>query len=184
MTKIQIVQLAQLVVSAHLSYEDVRASCAPVRPANLVYYETSEPANEWVTADPLVLRPWLDFGFGRIRDARVPGDFGVADTTEHCNIELGLLLFQIGSGQGIEYGNSPADLMQARKKHLEDAKLQSLRVQMGSGYVEAVQSLLEAEIVESELRGPHIFQREREHVRGVLASLYALKTRLNGAAAL
>jgi hypothetical protein len=182
MSPIQIVQLAQLVISAHLSYEDIRSSCAPVRPANLVFYERGEPVNQWNSADPLVLRPWLDFGFGRIHDARIPGDFGVADTSVHSNIELGLLLFQIGTGQCIDYGSSSADLMQARRRYLGNTELQMLRKRTGGEYVQAVQTLLEAEIVETELRSPQDSERERDHVKGVMTSFYALKGYLNGVA--
>jgi hypothetical protein len=181
-TPVQIVQLAQLVISAHLAYEDARSSCMPVRPANLVYYEHGEPVKQWINADPLVLRPWLEFGFGRIPDACIPGTSGVVDRNENCNIELGLLLFQIGSGQCIDYGHSPVDLMQARRRCLGAAELQVLRERVGSGYVQAVRSLLEAEIVETELRGSQNSERDRDHVKGILSSLYALKAHLNGAA--
>jgi hypothetical protein len=198
MSPVQIVELAQFVTTAHLSHEYVRPSCEPMRPSNLVFYILEEcpegPAHHeqasqtdrrrvGLDADqsaPMDLRPWLDCGFGQNRAKPIPGLHRAEFSGIH-NIELGLLLFQIGSGKNIDYGVGPAGLSRARRLCSDKSETREMRKRIGSAYVDAMQVLLDTPKVERQVRSRADLNQESENVKSVLSSLYALKELLDGA---
>ena len=106
MNPIQIVQLVRLVLKSYLFFSIVRDSLDTH--ARLIHYRyfcrVGEEATDWDVERPLILRPWLSFGFGSRRRYNLGEDQGVQQISSPPLIELGLVLYQICVGKVMDYG--------------------------------------------------------------------------------
>lgn len=93
---IQVVQVARLVLDGYLYLESVQVTCANPRPENYGFYQIPDEGQAWSLGNPLVLRPWLAFGFGRRGPAKKLGAAsGITQAPNSAMNELGLILFQL-----------------------------------------------------------------------------------------
>ena len=128
---------------------------------------------------PLVLSPWLGVGFGKRAEIGILGDdSGVEDQSTNVMVELGLLLFQVGSGQPIDYGLGSLGVHQAKTRAVQ--ALQTVRIRVSSAYANVVQGLLEWESVPSHLRTEIDADKDRTFVQDVLSALHKLERDLEG----
>ena len=150
MSSTQIVQLARLILISHLYFSAVRHSLAvDPRPFHYRFFSRSdEDIETWDADEPHVLRPWLAFGFGsRAQRYRLGGGPGVAKAQNASLIELGLVLYQIGAGQTIEYGSGKSGLLKAKSNALKELnKVDNLA---GMTLTDIVQACLSPEYLSS-----------------------------------
>jgi hypothetical protein len=101
----QRLQLASLIAGTHAYFAKIRTSCTEVRPSNFRYYHTQRDIPSWDEDEPYVLNPYLSIGFGSRKPTRSLGSSsGVVQHANKIVVELGLLLYQIGSGSNLDYG--------------------------------------------------------------------------------
>lgn len=150
MSSTQIVQLARLILISHLYFSAVRHSLAiDPRPFHYRFFSRSdEDIKTWDPDEPHVLRPWLAFGFGsRAQRYRLGGGPGVAKAQNASLVELGLVLYQIGAGQTIEYGSGKSGLLKAKSNALKElSKVDNLA---GMTLTDIVQACLSPEYLSS-----------------------------------
>ena len=107
MNPTQLVQLVRLVMKSYLFFSSVRDSL-DINPGlkHFRYFcRAGENATMWDVEKPLVLRPWLSFGFGSAPKRYDLGEEqGVQGISNPSLIELGLVLYQICVGQVMVYG--------------------------------------------------------------------------------
>ena len=122
-TPFQLYQLARIIAVTYLHFTLVRPKCGNPRLHNFQYYCESEENTHWDTDDPLVLKPWLFFGFGSRTSQRQPGaGSGISKSTNVSLVELGLLLFQIAVGTQLPYNTGSKGLKSARAQALSNIK--------------------------------------------------------------
>ena len=96
--------LARQIMVAHLDFSLVRASCPNPRLESYAYYKRSLEVEGMQEEGPHLLRPYLACGFGCRPPGRQPGaTSGPSKDTNAPVIELGLVLFQIGSRRKLDY---------------------------------------------------------------------------------
>ena len=99
-----VVELTRLIMVAYLDFALVRQSCPNPRLENYVYYERDTKAQGMDDEGPLLLRPYLACKFGQKPPMRQPGaTSGPSKDGDAPIIELGLVLFQIGSHRKLNY---------------------------------------------------------------------------------
>jgi hypothetical protein len=131
MTPRQRVELATLIAMSYIHFKTVRPSCQAIRPSSFLYYSTSEAGDQWMEDDPPIMKPYLDFGFGQRPPQRVLGESsGFLRSDNAVIVELGLLLYQIGSCRTLKYGSSPRALAEAKRVSGFNLHLLDLRVSM------------------------------------------------------
>lgn len=107
MNPTQVVQLMRLVMKSYLFFSSVRDSLdINPRLQHFRYFcrAGKEKATGWDVERPLVLRPWLSFGFGSPRRYNLGEEQGVQTISSPSLIELGLVLYQICVGEVMDYG--------------------------------------------------------------------------------
>lgn len=107
MNPTQLVQLVRLVIKSYLFFSSVRDSLDINPGLNHFRYfcRDGEKATTWDVEKPLVLRPWLSFGFGSTPKRYDLGEEqGVQGISNPSLIGLGLVLYQICVGQVMVYG--------------------------------------------------------------------------------
>jgi hypothetical protein len=167
---VQVVQLARMITSAHLHLAQVRGSCVNPRPANFRFYRTSDEEDVWNDSMPLVLRPWISFGFGqRPPPRKLGGGSGPARASNTSMIELGLLLYQIGSGTNLDYGLGVSGLAAAKAEALKNLNILDRRI--GTTYVDIVRHTLEFKARASYLTVGSVGKDEAEYVKKAISSL-------------
>ena len=96
--------LARQIMVAHLDFSLVRPSCPNPRLESYAYYKRSLEVEGMQEEGPPLLRPYLACGFGCRPPGRQPGaTSGPSKDTNAPVIELGLVLFQIGSRRKLNY---------------------------------------------------------------------------------
>ncbi|KAK3386670.1 hypothetical protein B0H63DRAFT_558319 [Podospora didyma] len=106
----QRVELMKLAVAAQLHLANLRPICRPLTLGRFVYYTTTTtpvPHASWWGADaPLVLKPFLDIGFGQRNE-------GLSEYPLNYIVELGIVLFQIAGcvAIGINTGDKQKEAM-------------------------------------------------------------------------
>lgn len=176
---IQVVQVARLVLDGYLYLESVQMTCVHPRPENYVFYQTPDEGQAWNSDNPLVLRPWLAFGFGRRGPAKkLGGASGVAQAPSSAMIELGLVLFQLGTGKALDYGIGAQGLRFARSKALAD--IDELDSRVSCIYTEIVHGLLEFQTPASHLLAASDERKGTEFVKKAVEALYSLEQKLEG----
>ena len=96
--------LTRRIMVAHLDFSLVRASCPNPRLESYAYYKRSLEVEGMQEEGPPLLRPYLASGFGCRPPGRQPGaTSGPSKDTNAPVIELGLVLFQIGSRRKLDY---------------------------------------------------------------------------------
>ncbi len=167
---VQVVQLAHMVTSAHLYLGAVKGKCVDPRPTNYRFYRTSDEEDIWDDSMPLVLRPWISFGFGqRPPPRKIGGGSGPARAPNASMIELGLLLYQIGSGDNLDYGLGASGLAAAKAEALKSLNILDRRV--GTTYVDIVRNILEFKAPASYLTTGNVKNEETEYVKKAISSL-------------
>ncbi|KAF2822248.1 hypothetical protein CC86DRAFT_470268 [Ophiobolus disseminans] len=115
----QRVQLASLIAVTHGYFAKIRISCTEVRPANFHYYHTSSDSVPWDDEEPYILNPYISIGFGSRKPQHSLGSSsGVSQCRSKPVVELGLLLYQIGSGTSLDYGRGPEGFRRAKIRAL------------------------------------------------------------------
>ena len=176
---IQVVQVARLVLDGYLYLESVQMTCVNPRAENYVFYQTPDEGQAWSLDNPLVLRPWLAFGFGRRGPAKkLGGASGIAQAPSSAIIELGLLLFQLGTGKALDYGIGAQGLRFARSKALAD--IDELGPRVGCIYTEIVNGLLEFQTPATHLLAASDERKGTEYVKKAVEALYSLEQKLEG----
>ena len=173
-TPVQVVQLAKILLCSYLYLGNIYGGTKVPRPSNYCFYKTSDEEDSWNYSEPRVLRPWLSFGFGRRPPkAKLGSGSGVADSTSSAMAELALLLYQIGTGLGIDYAVGAAGVSKAKAETL--GNIHALDLRMGLVYAEIVQGLLEFEARPSYLLAPGDENQEMEYVKRAISALMKLE---------
>lgn len=181
MQPVQIAQLARLLLYSHLYLGKVRETCPMPRPQNHSFYRPANQDSMWAQDSPLALRPWLTFGFGRRPDMNIQGiESGVDNEGGQVMSELGLLLFQIATGEPLDYGTGSRSFIEAKRKALQSLGLVDRRV--SSGYTRIVTDLLNFECVPLHLRADEDDNKETEYVKAAVSALHKLDKDLEGTA--
>jgi len=116
MTPRQRVELATLIASSYTYFWTVRPKCQDIQPLSFIYYSTSEGDDAWTDGNLPILKPYLDFGFGQRPPQKMLGESsGVSRSQNAVIVELGLLLYQVGSCTSLKYGLSSRALAEARR---------------------------------------------------------------------
>ena len=176
---IQVVQVARLVLDGYLYLESVQMTCVNPRPENYLFYQTPDEGQAWSFDNPLVLRPWLAFGFGRRGPAKkLGGASGIAQAPSSAMIELGLVLFQLGTGKALDYGTGAQGLRSARSKALAD--IDKLDSRVNCIYTEIVNGLLDFQTPASHLLAASDEKKGTQYVKKAVEALYSLEQKLEG----
>ena len=144
-TPIEITWLAKLLVTSHLCFLPVQRELnVQPRPSNYRFYcKPEDEFDPWADGNPLVLKPFLSIGFGTSRKSI----FGAVSEFNHppyaSVMELGLVLYQIGSGRVVNYGAGRAGFAQAKAKILRELdRDSSVDAIAGSSYVSIIEGCL------------------------------------------
>ena len=173
-TPIQTVQLARLILCTHLYLERVLRDFPKLRPEHYRYYQTPEEDKEWDSDSPLVLSPWLAIPFGRRLPApKMGARRGVPQAQSNAMIEIGLVLYQIGTGEPVQYESGDQALKNAKDGALQT--LDKLDKRVSSIYAEMVQEFLEFRRPAAYLLSPADDQQEREHIKRAISALHSLE---------
>ena len=176
---IQVVQVARLLLDGYLYLESVQVTCANPRPENYVFYQTPDEGQAWSLDDPLVLRPWLAFGFGRRGPAKkLGGASGITQAPNSAMNELGLILFQLGTGKALDYGAGAQGLRSAKSEALAD--IDELDSRVGCIYTEIVKGLLEFQTPASHLLAANDEKKGTEYIKKAVEALYSLEQKIEG----
>ena len=142
MNPTQLVQLVRLVMISHLFFSSVRNSLdRNPRLKDFRYFcRPGGMATEWDVEKPLVLRPWLSFGFGSSRRYNLGEEQGVQAISSPSLIELGLVLYQICVGEFMDYGPRYSSVTKAKSAALKG--LNRIDKAVGPTVTEIVQVLL------------------------------------------
>ena len=168
----QTVQLARVVTSTYLHLAGVRDSCEVPRLANYRYYKTSDEQDTWDSGSPRVLRPWLACGFGRKPKApKLGAGTGEARPPNALIVELGLVLYQIGTGDPIDYGSGRQGLTDAKNRALKG--LDKLDRRIGSVFGEIVAGFLNFSSTAAYLEQGHERLDETEYIQNAISALVA-----------
>jgi hypothetical protein len=170
-TPVQVVQLAKILLCSYMYLDEIYGGTKVPRPLNYCFYKTSDEEDTWDPNNPRVLRPWLSFGFGRrAAKAKLGGGSGVADSTGSAITELGLLLYQIGTGIAIDYATG---LSQAKAAAL--GNIHAVELRMGLIYAEMVEHFLESETPPTYLLAADDGHQHTEYVKRVISALMKLE---------
>ncbi|KAL9075833.1 MAG: hypothetical protein Q9157_003868 [Trypethelium eluteriae] len=145
-------QLAVLLAIAHLYFTEVLDGLPDpiVRPSHFEFYLRAEADGQWNNLDSFLCTPYLSIGFGlRPPKVDIGAESGVVDSVHNPLVELGLLLYQVASGDRIDYGHGIGGLRSARDKALH--RLHAVDRELGVPFAELVESCLS--IKEREARG-------------------------------
>jgi hypothetical protein len=141
MTVNQRIQLALLITYSVLYLADIRLSCQPITVDKFRYYVLTDGENmPWDDSDLLLLRPYLDVGFGQRQQGVVHGG---KEPPRSLNpvADLGLSLLQAGCCAVYKYdGTNPRSLAEARNWGL--STLQLLDSCLPVGYTELVRDCI------------------------------------------
>lgn len=95
MTVTQRIQLALMIANSYLYLATTRTTCQPITLQKFRYYTLHDDENSWDPCDPLLLRPYLDFGFGQRLQDVVIGGRSLRSSLSPI-IDLGISLVQVG----------------------------------------------------------------------------------------
>jgi hypothetical protein len=136
-------KLAILLAYSHLYFSEVKRSHPQyiIRPANFVYYQAHESGN-WDEVSKYLFGPYISLGFGeKPPRIEVGEESGVIEEKRNPLAELGLLLFQIASGEPVDYGQDGLEgLTKARTKAL--VRLHQVEKTWGAEFTEIVEMCL------------------------------------------
>lgn len=139
----QILQLPRIVATSHIYFALVRSSCVEARPYNYRFYRLSEDEETWNDGEPLELRPYLSIGFGQNTPRKkIEATSSVGKAHNSSLIEVGLTIYQIGTGMNVDDGTGRAGLMKARAQVMNS--LGALERCVGPRFTEIVQMCLES----------------------------------------
>jgi hypothetical protein len=141
MTVNQRIRLALLVANSVLYLTGIRLSCQPITIHTIQYYSLAdEEDTPWDNSDPLLLRPYIDFGFGQRQQGLIHGGKQLPRSLNPI-IDLGLSLLQVGCCIMHQYdGTNPRSLTEARNWGQTSLKL--LDNCLPVGYTELVEDCL------------------------------------------
>lgn len=166
-----IVQLTRLIMTSHLYLLSVQQALdVDPRPTHYRYFgKVGEDAKFWKIDDPLVLRPWLSFGFGsRTRRYQLGEGSGIAKATGSAVVALGLVLYQVCAGDNVEYGSGDNGLMIAKSRALKE--LNRVDNSVGSTVSDIIESLLSPATLNS-TNGGSGYNNEIEFILNAITTL-------------
>ena len=139
----QRLQLARLVALSFLYFGKISSSTTIYpRPERLRFYQVEGQNMPWVENEPFVLNPYVSIGFGSAKTNRVVGSSsGAARQMSNPVVELGLVLFQVGSCSKLNYGSGLEGVRKAKKEALR--QIRKLDVRCGGHFAEVVQLCLD-----------------------------------------
>jgi hypothetical protein len=177
MTPIQIVQLARLVLCAQLYLARVLRVHPRLRLESYRYYQTPDEQDEWDDESPLALSPYLAVGLGRRAPAPVIGARrGVSQAPSTAMMETGLVLYQLGTGEPIDYGIGPQALQDVKNNALRNLEVLDRRV--GWGYSEMVHEFLEFNQPAPYLLSAEDERQASEQIKRSISALMSLEQSL------
>ncbi|KAH6702893.1 hypothetical protein BKA61DRAFT_198202 [Leptodontidium sp. MPI-SDFR-AT-0119] len=141
MTPSQRADLAHLIAISYFHFSLVRPSCSDITPYNFCYYSAGAGDDGWVGDDLLILKPYLDFGFGRRPPPTLWESSGVSKTQSNVIVGLGLILFQIGCCIVLPQNKSLQALDKAKRTVLSNLHLLDVRV--SSAFAEVTEACLQ-----------------------------------------
>ena len=153
-------QLAMLLAIPHLYFNEVLDGLPDpiVRPSHFEYYLQTDAGARWDDIGSFIRTPYLSIGVGsKPPKVDIGAESGVVDKVHHPLIEIGLLLYQIASGERIDYGNGIEGLRAAGEKALR--RLHTVDTEFGAPFTELVESCLSNE------------EGEASHLKGVYGKL-------------
>jgi hypothetical protein len=176
-THLDLIDLAEIILTAHLDFTEVRETTPNPRVESFIYFQEPAIQGETDNSQPIpestLLLPYISNSFGQKRRHGRPGATGRAyeKDSNAAIIELGLILFQLGSHRKISYlpytlGNLPASLLKARGDAKKDLNL--VEKNHGPGFATVVEVCLSASGL-----------NEKSAVAGCLALLKGLRQDLN-----
>jgi hypothetical protein len=119
LTKQQRIRIARVLTIPFMHFAKVVNSTNQYpRPNRVRYYVRDGYTNTWLNeiGEPNILNPFVTTGFGMQKAARLPGiSSGLSRQTINPVVELGLLLYQIGSGSNLNYGNGDLGVKNAKE---------------------------------------------------------------------
>ncbi|KAL8732571.1 MAG: hypothetical protein Q9181_003902 [Wetmoreana brouardii] len=168
-------QLALLVAITYMRVKLIRLSCDEIETTSFKYYQAAGTAEEnlaWDDNDPLILRPFLCFGFGRKLPVKIGARTNSSYYQDSYVVSLGLLLYQIGtcSYMGSPSGNNAR--RDAQKEAIND--LHQLDLKVGGKFAEIVQNCLQ---YPSAMTGPSQVAEDR-FIEGIVSELFKLQNDL------
>ena len=170
----QILQLARLILCAHLYLERILQDHPRLRLQDYRYYEIN---NQQLGSDddsPLFLSPFLSVGFGSRPPPPVMGKRrGVTQAPSNTMVEIGLVLYQIGIGKTIEYGQGSQGLQETRDRALRS--LDQLDRRVGAIYTEVVHQFLEFHQPPQYLLNANDQRRASEQIKRSISALMKLE---------
>jgi Prion-inhibition and propagation len=180
LTRIQRLSLALMVAKSYLHLMTVRPQCDPIGLDRLTYYvEKEEEPDKWNNKRPLILRPYITFGFGqRPAGKAVVGGATSSTTTRTPIYDLGVILIHIALCEFQSFGSGGDSHAQARSWAL--TKLRQAELLLSLPFAELVRNCLQYR--ESTASADDAKAEAQFLVRTILA-LLELKARLNGSLA-
>lgn len=108
LSKQQRFRIARLLVISFIHFTKVaRATEQYPRPSRVQYYLRDGSTDKWLneSGEPNIFNPFVTLGFGMPKPSRLPGTYsGLLPQAINPVVELGLVLYQIGSGSNLDYG--------------------------------------------------------------------------------
>lgn len=177
MTPIQITQLARLVLCAQLYLARVLRGHPRLRPESYRYYQSPVEQDEWDNESPLVLSPYLAIGLGRRPPAPVMGARrGISQAPSTAMMETGLVLYQLGTGEPMDYGVGLQALQEVKNNALRNLEVLDRRV--GAVYSEVVHEFLEFNQPAPYLLSPEDERQASEQIKRSISALMSLEQSL------
>ncbi|KAL8689206.1 MAG: hypothetical protein Q9218_005071 [Villophora microphyllina] len=125
------VRLALLIAVTYVHVKLIRLSCEDIDISSFKYYQAADEGKNvpWDDNHPLILKPFLDFGFGRKLPVRIGARDNVSPNQGSYVVNLGLLLYQVGtcSYLGPPSGNTNV-LREAQKEAINGLHQLDLKV--------------------------------------------------------
>jgi hypothetical protein len=119
LTKQQRFRIARLLTISFIHFAKVvNATDQYPRPDRIRYYIPDGSTDTWLSAskEPNILNPFVTLGFGMQKPVILPGtSSGLSKQTINPVVELGLVLYQIGSGTNLEYGSGDIGVKNAKE---------------------------------------------------------------------
>ncbi|RBQ70716.1 hypothetical protein FVER14953_21755 [Fusarium verticillioides] len=116
----------------------------PPRPERIRYYRPEDEGDSWVN-DPdesVVLNPYLSIDFGTQRPPQLPGiSSGLVRQVVNPVVELGLVLYQIGSSDAVDYQSGVNGVKHAKVNVMKS--LHKLDEMCNGSFTEVVQTCLD-----------------------------------------
>ena len=173
-TAFQLYEIARLLALTYLFFTRVRAKLTNPRLDNVRYYQEKREDPAWSLDDPLLLKPWLSFGFGSPPPRRQPGaGSGTAKPPASSLAELGLLLYQVVGAATVTYGQGSTGFRTAKAEASKN--MRKVTNVLGVPFVRIIKLCLEYEGPQDHLPDlKQTFKAEVQKLEEVITALRIL----------